>query len=443
MRGLKSFFGLLVVLIGLGAYLYFVESKRTPGDDEEKRDKVFTVQAEKIDEIAVTSSSGERTTLRKTGDTWQIVQPASAKPDSAEVSGLTSNLASVEIQRVIDENAADLKEYGLEPPRIEVAFTSGGQEHTLLIGAKTPPGSDLYARLKDQKRVFLIPSHLESTFNRSAFDLRDKAILTLDRDAIDGIEVTAGGTAVALAKADAEWKLTRPVSAPADFSAASSLVSRLTSAQMKTIETAPKPNLASYGLDKPAATVRVRTGSAQAVLQVGGPAGDGAVYARDESRPEIFTIEAAVLDELKKAPSEYRQKDLFDARSFNATRVEAIRGGQTVAFERAKVKDKDGKEEEKWRQVLPTAKDVDSPKVDALITTATGARAESFVDSPGKSAAPVVTLKIKYAEGQKEDQVTFLRGGADSYATRAGSPDAAKIDSAVLDSIVKALDEIK
>ena len=32
MRGLRSFGGLLVMLIALGAYLYFVESKRPAGE---------------------------------------------------------------------------------------------------------------------------------------------------------------------------------------------------------------------------------------------------------------------------------------------------------------------------------------------------------------------------------------------------------------------------
>ena len=38
MRGLRSFLLLLVVALALGAYVYFVESKRDPssGDDKEK-----------------------------------------------------------------------------------------------------------------------------------------------------------------------------------------------------------------------------------------------------------------------------------------------------------------------------------------------------------------------------------------------------------------------
>ena len=45
MRGGNSFLVLLAVAVGLGAYIYFVESKRT-GSDEKKKDKVFTVEHE-------------------------------------------------------------------------------------------------------------------------------------------------------------------------------------------------------------------------------------------------------------------------------------------------------------------------------------------------------------------------------------------------------------
>jgi len=44
--------------------------------------------------------------------------------DDAEISGITSNLASLEVQRVVDDRASDLKQYGLDPARIEVTFSS-------------------------------------------------------------------------------------------------------------------------------------------------------------------------------------------------------------------------------------------------------------------------------------------------------------------------------
>ena len=67
---------LLVILIALGGYLYFVESKKPAGSDAEKKEKAFTVEADKIEEFTIKSESGERTTLRKSGTDWQIAQPA-------------------------------------------------------------------------------------------------------------------------------------------------------------------------------------------------------------------------------------------------------------------------------------------------------------------------------------------------------------------------------
>jgi len=188
MRGLRSFAGLLVILLALGAYLYFVESKRTPGDDAEKKDKVFAVEADKIDEVTIRSQAGDTTTLRRKGTEWAIVQPPAAA-DPAEVSGVTSNLASVQIQRLLDENPADLKQYGLDAPKVEVSFKSGGQEHRLLLGDKTPSGTDMYAKVGDQKKVFTVSSFLESTFNRGTFDLRDKTVLKVDAEKIDSMEI--------------------------------------------------------------------------------------------------------------------------------------------------------------------------------------------------------------------------------------------------------------
>ena len=165
MRGLR-FIILLLILIPLGWYAYY-DSTKGPIDDSPKRDKVFAVEADTIDELEITSESGDRTTLRRKGSEWEIVQPATAPPDQAAVSGITSNLASVEIQRDIDENPADLKEFGLAEPRVEVAFKSNGQQRRLQLGQKTPSGTDLYAKLADGKKVFLVSSYLEATFNKS------------------------------------------------------------------------------------------------------------------------------------------------------------------------------------------------------------------------------------------------------------------------------------
>jgi len=253
MRGVRSLILLVVIAIPLGWYAYR-DYQKPAADDGPKKDKVFTVEPDKIEEISVKSESGERTRLQKSGSEWKIVAPASGQPDAAEVSGLTSNLSSLELERVVDENPPDLKEYGLAQPRIEVAFKSGGQEHTLLIGQKTPPGTDLYAKRADDKKVFLIPGHVESTFNKATFDLRDKAVMKVDRDKLDALELTAGDRSSKFVRPAGEWQIAAPVQARADFNTIESLVGRLAGLQMKSIIDAPDADLKKYGLDQPAAS---------------------------------------------------------------------------------------------------------------------------------------------------------------------------------------------
>jgi hypothetical protein len=443
MRGLRSFLGLFVILIALGAYLYFVESKREPGDAD-KRDKVFTVEADAIEEITIKSESGERSTLRKAGNDWQMVEPLAIQPDSAEVSGLTSNISNLEVQRVIDENPSDLAEYGLAAPRVELTFKAAGQEKRLLIGRKTPPGTDLYAKLGDQPRVFLISSYLDSTFNRNTFDLRDKTVLKLERDKVDSLTISTPQHTVGFAKAGAEWRLKTPLDARADSTAVEGIVGRLNTLQMKSIAASEAAELSEYGLDKPAATVQIGSGSSQATLLLGKAAGEGAVFAKDQSRPAVLTIDSSLFDDLKKAPGDWRQKDLFDARAFNSTRLDVVRGGQTLSFEKTTVKNKDGQDEEKWRQVAPSAQDVDQTKLDNLLSALTQARASSYVNSTAKTGleTPAVAGTVKSDEGRRTETVAFGRSGSDAYAARTGEPGAAKIESSTLDNILKALDEL-
>ena len=430
MRGLRSFIGLLAILIALGAYLYFVESKRDPMDTGETREKVFTVEAEAIEEVSVKAESGERTTLRKSGSDWQVVEPSAAPADATEISGITSNLARLEQERLVEENPGDLAEFGLAEPRIEVGFKAGANEGRLLIGSKTPTGADLYAKTAASPRVFLVASYLESTFNRKPFDLRDKRALAFDRDAADALEILTEGRTLSFAKKDGTWQIVQPEAPRSDSAAIEGLLSRISSLQMQAIPDAP----GNTGLDKPAATVRIGTGSAQSTLLIGGAAGEGAVYARDASRPAVFTVDASLLEELKKDAGEYRQKDIFDARAFNTTAIEVEKGAEKLVFE---------KKDDKWYQSSPAAKEADAGKVDSLLSSLTSARADRFAAGLPANASTEAVVTLTSDEGRKKERVTFSRSGSDVFAHRDGTPGAAQISSDVLDGILKAIEALR
>jgi hypothetical protein len=449
MRGLRSTIALTVVLAGLGAYIYFVTWKMPEGADAnaKKLEKVFAgFEADKLDEIKVTSAAGDATTLKKEGGAWQVVQPITAKAEESEVSGITSALGQIEVTRVIDENPTNLNDYGLSNPRIEIDFKGPGDKEyrKLFVGDKSPTGADLFAKRNDEKKVFLIPGFQETSLNRTTFDLRDKAVLKFDREKVDGLDVTAGSKTLAVAKDGGDWKITKPVQTRADFGSVEGLVGRLQSVQMKSMvtENAAPADLKKYGLDKPEATVNLNAGSARATLLVGGKAADNTVYARDASKQAVVTVESALLDDLKKSADDYRRKDIFEFRPFNANRLEMTRNGQTVVLERVKGTGENAPDT--WKRVSPTAADVDREKSDGLLSKLSNIRAASFVDTTAKTGLdkPALMVTVKFDDGKKEEKVTFGQAGSDVFVSRPGEPGAAKVDAADFNEAIKTLDEL-
>jgi hypothetical protein len=444
MRGLRSLLILLVIAIAVGWFAYR-DYQRPPGTDSPERDKVFAVEADQIDAITVRSEAGGETRLQKSGEGWQIVSPITAPSDTGAVSGLTSNLSSLEIQRVVDESPPDLAEYGLDSPRVQVSFTSQGTEHTLLMGNRTPPGTDIYAKRDSDDAVFLVASYLESSFDRSTFDLRDKAVLNVDREALDAVEIVTAGRTIRFVRPAGEWQIAAPIAARADYSTVDSLVRRLAGLQMTSVVDEEPKDLRKYGLERPAASVRLGSGSAQASLALGSPAGPGDVYARDLSRAQVVAVSSSVLEDLKKDVSEFRQKDLFDARAFNATRLEIRQGDRVHTFEKITGKNEEGQEEEKWTQTAPEARDLDQPAFDTLLSAVTRLRADSYVDAaPARAmATPHMTIAITSDEGKRQERATLGRVGDDAYATREGEPGAARVPAPAVESIDTALQELK
>jgi hypothetical protein len=448
MRGVKSAIALTVVLAAAGGYAWYLSKKSDSGTESgSKQEKVFAaLQADKIEELHISTADGEATTLKKDNGAWQVTAPLAAKADESEVNGITSALSSVEITRVIDENPANLNDYGLSNPHIVIDFKASGDKsgHKLLIGDKTPTGGDLFAKRNDEKKLFLIPAYQEATFNKKTFDLRDKVVLKFDRDKVDGITVTAGGKALTLGKDGGDWKIRKPVEAKADFGTVEGLIGKIQTVQMKSMvgDEPSAVDLKKYGLDKPDATIDLSAGSSKATLIVGGKADENTVYARDASKPAVVTIEKALLDDLKKGADDYRVKDLFQFRAYNATHVEIQRGDQKVVFDR--VKAASDKEQDKWHRASPNPADVDRDKVDALLAKIANMRATSFVEASSKTGLdkPAMVVSVKFDDGKKEERVTFGKVGEDVFAARPGEPGAMKTDGADFNEANKNLDEL-
>jgi hypothetical protein len=436
MRSLRSTLVLIVILGGLLGYIYYLNKDESSG--AETKEKAFpSLKAEDIEDVQIKTADGQTSRVQKADGTWKITSPEAAPADQGELSSITSSLATLDVQRVVDENPGDLKQYGLEPAKVDVEFRAKGDKEPrrLQLGEKTPTGGDLYARLPSQQRVFLVSSFLDSTFNKNTFALRDKTLIRIDREKIDRIEIVADKRSVTLAKTGSEWQIVAPLRARADFAAVEGSLERLSSAQMQGIVPADKADAKKLKLDPPVATFTAAAGSARATLQFGNTE-NAVIYARDAARPMVFTVAPTLYTDLIRDVGELRRKDLFDSRSFTATQVEFKRGAETVTLN--KTKNKDGSEEWKNGDKL-----IHAMKVEDLLSKVSSLRAESF--EPAASAAlknPALVVTIRFDEN-KTEQVTFAKSGADVVASRMGEPGSAKVMASSFDEVFKGIDEMK
>ena len=439
---------LLVVALGLGGYLYFVESER-PVADANAKTKVFTYDAAKVNQLQVKSSTGEVTALRKgANDVWTIVQPANAPADRNTVSDVVTNLANLEEQRIVDENATDLKAYGLAEPVVDVTFQVDGEKEPkrILLGDKTPASSGTYAKLPSTNRIFLVNSALETAADKSTFDFRDKAALAFDQAGVTSLELASGTQTIRLEKSGEEWKLVKPIQAPADFVSVSGLIGQLQSAQMTALKDRPEElkDLKQYGLDKPAVVATLGTGASSVKFELGKEADAGSVWGRDPAKAAVFSINNGVAMELKKTVDNFRRKEVFDFRPFNTTRFEITRGADTRAFER--VKGTGANAVDTWKQIAPAAKTVDSSNFEGALLDFSNLRAESFLPAAGAATGhdkPAAVIVVKFDDGKKEERVVFGTSGAGVFATRADQPGALKIEAGKYQDAVKKLDAIQ
>jgi hypothetical protein len=437
---------LLVVALGLGAYIYFVESKRKPAAERvDEKAKVFSgLDAATVEELEVKASGGDLTKLKKENGAWRIVAPITSGVDESEVSGITSNLGSLEVQRVVDEQPADVAQYGLAPARTEIGFRTAGQgaPRRLLLGEKTATGGDLYAKLASEPRVFLVSGFLDTTFNRSTFDLRDKTVLRFDRDKVTTVELTSPDRTITFAKEGDTWKIAAPQAVRADYGTVEGLVGRIATGQMKSLVADAPQDLAQYGLQKPERSVTLLAGSARSTLLLGSKTPEGQFYAKDAARPLVFTVEAFLTEDFGKTVDDFRPKDLYEFRTFTGTRFEIVREGVTTVFE--KTKGTDASAPEAWAQTQPKpAKPIESTRVEDFLSKMSNLRAEAFAEAVPAGATEAARTTARWSDGKREESVTYFKSGTDVFAVRSGETGAARLGASSYEDAVKALDALK
>src|SRR5882724_4006640 len=183
----RSMLAAAVLLAALGAGVWY--SNKTTKDDESKpskesadRPKVLAIPDPEVKKVEIVRKDGSRIVLNRLDIAkWEMLEPQKLSGDTDTMITVLTQFGDLKADRLVEEKATDLSQFGLVTPALKVAVTKkDGKTDTLEFGDDTPAGSGVFAKLSGDARVFIVSSSIRSALDKTWKDLRDKRLLTID-----------------------------------------------------------------------------------------------------------------------------------------------------------------------------------------------------------------------------------------------------------------------
>ena len=149
--------------------------------------------------------------------------------------------------------------------------TKDGKSQKVLIGDDTPTGNAVYAAVSGDPRVFTLASYAKSSLDKTATDLRDKRLLTVNFDKVSAVDLNAKRQSVEFGRSKDAWQIVKPRPLRADNFSVEDLVRRLKDAKMDLSASADadaKKLVAAFASSAPVATVKVTDATGTQTLEV-------------------------------------------------------------------------------------------------------------------------------------------------------------------------------
>lgn len=317
---------LALLLIGLGAYLYFVESKQIAR--EAQKEKLVEFNADDVTAVTLVYPDRE-IALEKSDAGWRITKPVQAPADDVTVNNLIRAIADAEVKKTIDEPPQDLAPFGLAQPMVTAKLTAKDTAlPDLKVGKTTSVSASTYVQRADQSKIYLTGSAFHSGMDKQVKDLRDKKIVDFKEDEITRVALRGPEGDVVLAKADGNWKIEQPTAYRADGNAVRALLSTVRNLRATDFPNdAPSDaDLATYGLDSPRRQLVLTAGEGKEIRLLVGKEADQGLYVKPGDRPTTFIVGKWVSRDLGKSVDDLRDKTVLTFDPGAATAIEVVRG---------------------------------------------------------------------------------------------------------------------
>ncbi|MCC6907928.1 MAG: DUF4340 domain-containing protein [Phycisphaerales bacterium] len=186
------------------------------------------------------SESGKTTSLVRTAGKWRLTLPIDTPADETAVSRLIGTLGSLQVESFVDDNPADLADFGLDNPWATITVETDkvdsdgkvttNRESVLLGSPFDLQDAARYAKLADQPPVVKVRANDIRTLTPDPASLASRAVVTLPRQDVRALVIDGQEGRFRLERNLDAWTITHDdgSTAPARTEAVISLLDQLT-----------------------------------------------------------------------------------------------------------------------------------------------------------------------------------------------------------------------
>jgi hypothetical protein len=424
---IKTTFILLLVFMGLLAFIFLFDVKDV--GKEKPGEKLVDLSSDDVERIDFQTEGETMTFTREGEDNWLISAPIEAKADKYEVDSIANDFSVLEIDRVVEDEPADLEKYGIPQKEISLKFKDREDPVRILVGLENPLDQKYFAKREDETRVVLISSTHKTLFEKKVFDFREKSIFKLDTENVKGIKLRSGDIQWEAETEEDDWFLKKPVISLAKKSDITSIISSLSDLKAKEFVSEEKTDeeLKKFKLESPEHTVILQMPLENQEVTFLIQKTEDKVYATTSLSPKIVEVEDTILSKLETNPQDMRDKEIADFYTWEANRVSLEKGDLSLTV----VEDE---EEEKWHLDSAEGEEADKDKIDEFIRKIEALQAEEFIDPPLtltefglEPPAAEVTIWVKDNE-EESKKVSVLIGKTINEKPEKTEPEKAESD---------------
>jgi len=337
-----------------------------PDKFEDLRDRIIVHgDPQRTSRIEIQSKAGGFIQLMRQDAKWMLQQPEVARADSDKISQMLRSLYSSRVKHFVCDPtpagykdvkppepitslpAANIEPYGLsDETSVRVTVWLRGDEigSGLILGNATGESNgDIYAKSRDSDAIYSTGREMLDIFSVSANDLKDRNLYSLETDTVKEACFQKDDKRVVLKRtSDRGWTIAEPGQWKADDQIVDGLVQKITHLRIASFVAAARTNLAEFGLESPAYTVRLTSNNAESTgtdtnrLIVGtSEKGQSSVFVKFENDKSIYEISAESMKGLESQPADpmvCRDRSMIAVQPEQITRLSLFKNGteQTV-----------------------------------------------------------------------------------------------------------------